>query len=292
MSIKKRGLGRGLDALLGGSAPEAAGNIPDGEPRSGNLKNVAIQLLRPSRFQPRKAIDPERLRELADSISAQGVVQPVVVRSTGEQGYEIIAGERRWRAAQLAGLSEIPVVIRQANDQTALAIALIENLQREDLNPMEQAEGLKRLLDEFGMTHQQLGDAVGKSRATVTNLLRLNELHPEVKDLLVNGRLEMGHARALLGLPFDDQVDLARQVADKQLSVRATEVLVQNQKEGVPPKPAPTPPKDPDIRSLENNLSSRIGAPVLIKHGKQGAGQLIIRYDSLDQLEGVLERIR
>jgi len=255
------------------------------------MKTVGVERLRPSRFQPRKDINPERLQELADSISAQGVVQPVVARSLGEGHYEIIAGERRWRAAQLAGLREVPVLIRDVSDQTAMAIALIENIQREDLNPLEEAEALKRLVEEHGLTHQQLADAVGKSRATVTNLLRLNELHPETKQLLLSRALEMGHARALLGLEGERQAEIARQVAARQLSVRATEALVQQAKQ--PAQPAPKPPaQDPDIRRLEENIATRIGALVSIRHGKQGGGKLIIQYDSLDQLEGVIERIR
>jgi ParB family chromosome partitioning protein len=285
MTAKKRGLGRGLDALLGGGGAQL-------EPVAlEKMKTVGVERLRPSRFQPRKEINPERLQELADSISAQGVVQPVVARSLGEGRYEIIAGERRWRAAQLAGLREVPVLIRDVPDQTAMAIALIENIQREDLNPLEEAEALKRLLEEHGLTHQQLADALGKPRATVTNLLRLNDLHPEAKQLLLAGGIEMGHARALLGLEGERQAELARLVAEKQLSVRATEALVQQVKE--PAKPTPKPPaQDPDIRLLEESIATRIGALVSIRHGKQGAGRLIIRYDSLDQLEGVLERLR
>lgn len=281
MTPKKRGLGRGLDALLGGAVLETA---PE------RLKTLPIERLKPSRFQPRKDIDPARLQELADSISAQGIVQPVVAREFEDGRYEIIAGERRWRAAQLAGLHEVPVIIRDVSDQAALAIALIENIQREDLNPLEEAEALKRLLIEYGMTHQQLADAVGKSRATITNLLRLNDLHPEAKQLLLSGGIEMGHARALLSLEPEQQAFLARKIAASKLSVRATELWVQKLREaGKGPQRAE---KDPDIRRLEENISSRIGAPVLIRHGKQGSGQLIIQYDSLDQLEGVIERLQ
>ena len=256
------------------------------------LKTVSLERLQPSRFQPRKDIDPARLRELADSISAQGIVQPVVARSVGEGRYEIIAGERRWRAAQLAGLRDIQVIVRDVSDQAAMAIALIENIQREDLNPLEEAEALNRLIDEYGMTHQQLADAVGKSRATVTNLLRLNELHSEAKQLLLSGAIEMGHARALLGVEGERQAEIALQVVAKQLSVRATELLVQQVREGVKAAAPKPPEKDPDIRGLEENIATRIGAPVSIRHGKKGAGKLIIQYDSLDQLEGVLERLR
>jgi ParB family chromosome partitioning protein len=278
---KKRGLGRGLDALLGDAKLDAA---PE------KMRTVAIERLKPSRFQPRKDIDPARLQELADSISAQGVVQPVVARETEAGRYEIIAGERRWRAAQLAGLHDVPVIVKDVSDQAALAIALIENIQREDLNPLEEAEALKRLAEEYGMTHQQLADAVGKARVTVTNLLRLNELHPEAKQLLLSGAIEMGHARALLGLDFDAQASVARKVAANKLTVRATEMLVQALRDGG--KAPPQQQKDPDIRRLEEDISSRIGSPVLIRHSKKGAGQLIIRYDSLDQLEGVLQRLQ
>jgi len=281
MTAKRRGLGRGLDVLLGGAKLEN---------ETEKLRTLSIDQLRPSRFQPRKDIDPARLQELADSISAQGVVQPVVVRLMGNSRYEIIAGERRWRAAQIAGLHDLPVVVRDVTDQTALAIALIENIQREDLNPMEEAEALKRLLEEFEMTHQQVADAVGKSRATVSNLLRLNELHPDAKHLLLTGAIEMGHARAILALEFQLQAEIARKVAAAKLSVRTTELLIQRLRDGEKTRKPGV--KDPDIRRLEERIATRIGAPVLIKHGKKGAGQLVIHYDSLDQLEGVLDRLK
>lgn len=281
MTAKKRGLGRGLDVLLGGAKLEN---------ETEKLRTLSIDQIRPNRFQPRKDIDPARLQELADSISAQGIVQPVVVRPMGDGHYEIIAGERRWRAAQLAGLHDLHVVVREVADQAALAIALIENIQREDLNPLEEAEALKRLLEEFEMTHQQVADAVGKSRATVSNLLRLNELHPEVKHLLLTGAIEMGHARAILALEFQLQAEIARKVAGAKLSVRATELLVQKLRDGQKTRKPEI--KDPDIRRLEERIATRIGAPVLIKHGKKGAGQLVIHYDSLDQLEGVLDRLK
>lgn len=284
MAEKKRGLGRGLDALLGGNPLELINEAPE------KLRTLAIEQLQASRFQPRKAMDPARLQELADSISAQGIVQPVLARKTPDGRYEIIAGERRWRAAQMAGLRELPVMVREVSDQTALALALIENIQREDLNPLEAAEALQRLQEEHALTHQQLADAVGKSRATITNLLRLNELHPEVKTLLLDGSIEMGHARAILGLERDAQAAVARRVAEKKLSVRATEQLVQVLREGRPP-PSPV-PKDPDIRRLEDDLSNRLGTLVFIRQGGKGRGQVVIQYDSLDQLEGVLERLQ
>ena len=285
MSVpKKRGLGRGLDALLGGAKLESA---------TDRLRVVPIERLAPGAFQPRKEIDSGKLQELADSISAQGVVQPVVAREVSVDRFEIIAGERRWRAAQLAGLSEVPVIVRKVSDQAALAIALIENIQREDLNAMEEAEALKRLLDEYRMTHQQLADAVGKSRATVTNLLRLNELHPEVKTLLAQGRMEMGHARALLGLAMETQVATALRVIDRDMTVRATEALVQSLRQGrVVQRPSSVISKDPDIRRLEGDISERLGTAVIIRHGSKGAGQVIIKYSTLDELDGVLSRFQ
>ncbi|RQW84808.1 MAG: ParB/RepB/Spo0J family partition protein [Methylococcus sp.] len=286
MSGKKRGLGRGLDVLLAGAKLESA---PE------RMKQVAVERLSPGSFQPRKDIDPGKLQELADSISAQGVVQPVVVREVvGSGQFEIIAGERRWRAAQLAGLKEVPVIVRKVSDQAALAIALIENIQRENLNAMEEAEAMKRLLDEYRMTHQQLADALGKSRAAVSNLLRLNDLEDDVKPLLMSGALEMGHARALLGLNGVMQVSAARRIIDRQLTVRAAEALVQDLKSltDEPSSTVPTVPssRDPDIRRLEDDVSARLGASVSIRHGAKGAGQIIIRYGSLDELDGVLDR--
>jgi ParB family chromosome partitioning protein len=276
-------LGRGLDALLGGL---------EGETPSLPYRHVPIGALQTGRFQPRKDMDPVRLTELADSIRAQGLLQPVVVRSLPGQKYEIIAGERRWRAAQQAGLTEIPVVLREIGDHLALALALIENIQREDLNPLEEAEALQRLIDEFGLTHQQAAEAVGRSRVAVSNLLRLNDLHTEVKRLLATGAIDMGHARALLGLENRQQAEIARRVVEKQLTVRATEELVRNLTALKPEKPKPKVAHDPDVKRLENDLSERIGAPVAIRHAKNGKGKLIIDYASLDVLEGILARIR
>jgi ParB family chromosome partitioning protein len=254
-------------------------------------QTLPIEYLKSSRFQPRKDFDPARLQELADSISAQGVVQPVIVRPLGENRYEIIAGERRWRAAQLARLHDIPVVVRTVSDQAALAIALVENIQREDLSPLEEAEALRRLQEEFALTHQQIADTVGKSRVTVTNLLRLNELIPETKALLQSGQIEMGHARALLGLDGARQVETAAQVAAKGLNVRETEALVRKLQQDPQAPPPAAKPHDPDIARLEERVTQSIGAKAQIKHGEKGAGKLIISYDSLDQLEGVLERL-
>lgn len=291
MAVKKRGLGRGLDALLGNTGGESAPSA--GTAAGERLKSVPVTRLTPGPFQPRKDMDPERLRELADSISAQGLVQPVTVREVGE-GFEIIAGERRWRAAQLAGISEIPVIVRKVSDQAAMAIALIENIQREDLNAMEEAEALRRLLDEYRMTHQQLADAVGKSRAAVSNLLRLNDLAPEVKAYLSSGHIEMGHARALLGVSPDGQTQLARQIVERELTVRQVEAMVQDLRGGRirgADKPASS-VKHPDIKRLEADISEELGALVTIDHGAKGNGKIVIRYSSLDELDGVLGHIR
>ncbi len=281
MAIKKRGLGRGLDALLGDAAttpPSATQTLP-------------LNKIEPGRYQPRNDLDLDKLQELADSIKAHGVVQPIVVRATGTDQYELIAGERRWRAAHIAGLSEIPVVIREMDDRSVLAVALIENIQREDLNPLEQAESLCRLLEEFEMTHQQLAESVGKSRASISNLLRLLELHPEVKKLLQEGRIEMGHARALLGLVGEKQLEAAFKVADGKMTVRATEQLVRKYQQSSSPKPKKH-RIDPDIQRLQEDLSNKLGAKVTIRHSKSGKGKLLIDYGDLDQLEGLLARIR
>nr|BAL53176.1 chromosome partitioning protein Spo0J [uncultured Gammaproteobacteria bacterium]BAL54460.1 chromosome partitioning protein Spo0J [uncultured Gammaproteobacteria bacterium] len=281
MAVKKRGLGRGLDALLG----DAVFANPESSPQT-----LPLDRIEPSRFQPRKTIDLERLQELAESIKTHGLVQPIVVRPNANDRYELIAGERRWRAARLAGLSEVPVVVRKLDDRAALALALIENIQREDLNPVEQAEAMQRLAEEFAMTHQQLAEAIGKSRATVTNLLRLLELHPEVKKLLAEGRIEMGHARALLGLARDQQIETAQKVANGKLTVRATEQLVKRLQSGVASSGFAR--VDPDVKRLQDELIARWGIRVTIRHSKQGKGQLIIHYSDLEELEGFLERLR
>ncbi len=292
--MAKRGLGRGLDALLGGGAPaskEKKAAEPAGAPAA-----IAIDLVERGRFQPRRNFDEDSLRELADSIAAQGVVQPVVVRPAREPGrYELIAGERRWRAAQLAGLAEIPAVIREVDDQAAMAMGLIENIQRDDLNPLEEAQALHRLLEEFELTHQQIAQAVGKSRTTVTNLMRLLELNADVKRLVERGELEMGHARALLALDGELQSRAAERVVKKGLSVRETEALVRRYKEqdGEPrKKSAPAAEPDPDVRRLLQDLSDRLGAPVDLKPSRGGKGRLVIRYNSLEELEGILSHIR
>lgn len=289
MATKKRGLGRGLDALLGSAASSATASHTAAA-AEGALRELPVDLIQRGRYQPRMDIHAETLEELADSIRAQGVVQPVVVRPIAADRYELIAGERRWRAAQIAGLQEIPAVVRDVPDRAAIAMALIENIQRENLNPMEEARALQRLIDEFEMTHQQAAEAVGRSRTGVTNLLRLLELNADVKERVEKGVLEMGHARALLALKGDAQSEVARKVADRGLSVRETEQLVRKLQS---PKPAPkTPPRvDPNVRHLQDQLSEKLGAGVQIQHSTSGKGKLVIHYSSLDELDGILEHI-
>jgi ParB family chromosome partitioning protein len=296
MTSKKKGLGRGLDALLGGiSDLESVGDgTAAGEVSAQEVTRLPIELIERGRYQPRHELDPHSLRELADSIAAQGVIQPIVVRPVGAGRYEIVAGERRWRASQQVGLSQIPVVVREVDEQSAIAIALIENIQRDDLNPLEEASALQRLLAEFELTHQQVAEAVGKSRTTVTNLLRLLELHDEVKQYLQDGRLEMGHARALLGLRGPQQSTTAAQVVSRGLSVRETEKLVrhlQTRDQEQPPSAGPKPAQDPNIRRLQEDLGERLGAQVKIQHGSRGTGKLVITYNSLDELDGILAHI-
>lgn len=290
MATKKRGLGRGLDALLGGANVAAVQEEAAQVDRS-ELQQLPVDIIQRGKYQPRRDIDPATLDELAHSIRSQGVMQPIVVRSIGSGRYEIIAGERRWRASQQAGLDKIPAIVREVSDEAAIAMALIENIQREDLNPIEEAVALQRLQQEFQLTQQQVADAVGKSRVTISNLLRLIALPDEIKTLLSHGDLEMGHARALLGLPGERQVEGARHVVARGLTVRQTEALVRqwlSQKED--DKSAPK--SDPDIVRLEQRLAERLGSPVQIKHSEKGKGQLVIRYNSLDELQGVLAHIR
>jgi ParB family chromosome partitioning protein len=292
MAAKRRGLGRGLDALLGAPSsdtPETE-TPPDASP--GAVEHLGIDLLQRGKYQPRRNFDQDRMQELADSIAAQGIVQPIVVRPAGEGRYEIIAGERRWRAAQLAGLHDIPVVVREVDDKTAMAVALIENIQRDDLNPLEEATALERLLGEFGLTHQEVAEAVGKSRTSVTNLLRLLDLNEDVKHLVEKGSLEMGHARALLGLKDAMQSDAAHKVVKQGLSVRETERLVRRaQGDDDRPQRARSASRDPDVVRLEQDLTEKLGARVQIKVGGKGRGQLVIAYNSTDELEGILERL-
>jgi ParB family chromosome partitioning protein len=290
--MKKRGLGRGLEALLGGPiAPEEGARGAAPEPVG--LRELPVDLIERGRYQPRTDMDASALEDLAASIRAQGVVQPIVVRPLeGGERFELIAGERRWRAAQMAGLDRVPAVVREVPDQAAIAIALIENIQRENLNPIEEARALSRLIEEFTLTHQEAADAVGRSRAAVTNLLRLLDLAAEARTLLENGDLEMGHARALLGLPADQQVTVARQVVARGLSVRETERMVRRLLQAAA---APAPVRrgqDPDTRRLQDDLAQRLGAVVRIQHSARGRGRLVIQYSSLEELDGILGHIR
>ena len=286
MSNRRRGLGRGLDALLG----EATGETPPSP--EADLQDLPLDQLESGRYQPRREFDPAALEELARSIRAQGVVQPIVVRPLpGGEHYEIIAGERRWRAAQLAELEAIPAIIRDIPDEMAVAVALIENIQREDLNPLEEATALKRLSEEFEMTHQAIAEAVGRSRVGVSNLLRLLDLGAAVKRHIAAGELEMGHARALLSLDESQQADAAARVVSRGLTVRQTEALVRQLQAGAAETPVAD-STDPNIRSLQQDLADRLGASVRIEHGQRGKGRLVIRYNSLDELDGILEHIR
>jgi ParB family chromosome partitioning protein len=298
--VKKRGLGRGLDALLGAAQPVAEATTAEAPapaaaatvPAPGPTTSLPVDMIKRGRYQPRRNFDEDRLRELADSISAQGMVQPIVVRPVGRKKYEIIAGERRWRAAQMAGLADVPVVVKEVDDQSAMAMALIENIQRDDLNPLEEATALHRLLNEFELTHQQVAQAVGKSRTTVTNLIRLLDLNADVKQLLEDGALEMGHARALLALEGGLQTEAANQVAAKGLSVRETEALVRRLNQPKPTQPAKQEEPDPDVRRLLSDLTDKLGAKVALQQGTGGKGRLVISYNSLDELEGILDHIQ
>jgi len=285
MAAKKKGLGRGLTALLGNSDVEKMIE-PTNE---SELRNIDVDLIYRGPWQPRTHFDEESLQELADSIAAQGVVQPIVVRQISENRFEIVAGERRWRASQKAGLSQIPAVVKTFSDQTAAAVSLIENIQRENLNPLEESTALKRLIDEFDMTHQQVADSVSRSRVSVSNLLRLQELNTDVKDLLATRAIDMGHARALLAITGSEQSEIAKEVAKKKLSVRETESLVRKILKPSA-KPVAT-KKDPDIKQLEVRLSESLGTPVLIRQKSQGKGCLEISYASLDVLDGILSKI-
>ena len=297
MNKKSRGLGRGLNALLGNAAeikqltnPEPVAPAAASAPSSG-LHVIPVDLIQRGRYQPRVHFEPQALQELADSIRAQGVVQPIVVRPLGTGSYELIAGERRWRASQLAGLDTIPAVVRELDDRTAAAISLIENIQRENLNPLEESRALQRLIDEFTMTHQEVADSVGRSRAGVTNLLRLKELNEDVKTLVDERQIEMGHARALLAITGHEQSVLAKKVAEKGMSVRETEAMVRRHLNPESHAAAPAPRIDPDIKRLSDELSERVGAPVTIENKAGGKGKLIISYSSLDELDGILSRI-
>ncbi len=303
MSAKKRGLGRGLDALLAGSSPEPAAPVeaaPSPSPGSVTLAagqeilhQLPVDLIQRGKYQPRRDMQAEALEELAESIRRQGVLQPIVVRHIDDKRYEIIAGERRWRATQLAGLDKIPALVRDVSDDTAIAMALIENIQREDLNAMEEAVALARLRDEFELTQQEVATAVGKSRASVANLLRVLTLREDVKILLEHGDLELGHAKALLGLPPELQSSAASQVVSKGLSVRQTESLVRNLLAAHQNPDAPSSTDvDPDIKRLQTDLGDRVGVPVIIQHSAKGKGKLVFKYTSLDELEGILAHIK
>jgi ParB family chromosome partitioning protein len=286
---KKRGLGRGLDALLGSAAVAHA----EAEGEDGTMREIPVDLIRRGRYQPRMAMEPEALEELANSIRVRGVVQPVVVRPAADGvHYELIAGERRWRATQLAGLEAIPAVVRAVADDAAMAMGLIENIQREDLNPVEEANALKRLIEEFELTHQAAADAIGRSRTAVTNLLRLLELDPEARTMLERGELDMGHARALLGLDASLQRQAAAEVARRGLSARETESLVKRLGSPKKSRHKARPSKDPDVQRLEEELAEALGAIVRVRHGPSGRGSLTIEYSSLEQLDGIIARLK
>ena len=299
MSTKRRGLGRNLEALLGpsiGSSAATTAAKPAAVATSDGLRKLSVALLQPGKYQPRRDMHEESLADLADSIKAQGVIQPIVVRAVGgakDGRFEIIAGERRWRAAQRAGLAEVPVVVRQVSDRAAIAMSLIENIQREDLNPLEEANALKRLIDEFKLTHDEAAQAVGRSRAAVSNHLRLLDLASEVKKLLEAGQLEMGQARALLALSSLTQVQAAQTVVARGLSTRETEALVKRTlaDAGKPQGKAKAVPKDPNVRRLEQQLGDKLGAPVAIEHHKSGKGRVVVSYGSLDELDGILAKL-
>lgn len=277
--MKLKGLGRGLDALLTGSSINQA--------LSESLQNLDIAQLQPGKYQPRTNMDQSSLMELSKSIKAQGIMQPILVRAIDTERYEIIAGERRWRAAQLAGLTQVPVIIREVADESALAMSLIENIQRENLNPLETAMGIERLIREFGMTHQTAGDALGSSRSAITNLLRLLNLAPPVQDLMMQGKIDMGHGRALLTLNAAKQIEIAHLIANKQLSVRETEKLIKRIEQVPLKKPII---QNRDLLRLQEDIATKLGANVTIKHGKHGTGNLVIHYTSLEQLDGILAK--
>jgi len=287
---KRKGLGRGLDALLGGTA--SAAGLGETLVDVGELHQLPVDLMQRGRYQPRMQMDDEALASLAASIRERGVLQPIVVRPLGSGRYEIVAGERRWRAAQQAGLAAVPAVVREVDDEAALAIALIENIQREDLNAIEEAQALKRLIDEFELTHARAAEAVGRSRSAVSNLLRLLELNDDVRGLVEAGALDMGHARALLALTGPAQSQAASQVVARGLSARDTEAMVQAMlKRARAPRRTPV-PADPDVQRLERELKEQLGARVEIKQRRGGRGALVIHYTSLEELDGILGHIR
>ncbi len=293
MANRKRGLSKGLDALLADNldVKEIPGKSSEVQLSAGFVE-INVKQLRPGRFQPRRTINDAELETLANSIKEQGILQPIVVRNDGkDEGYEIIAGERRWRAAQLAGFSQVPVIVKEVNDEAALAIALIENIQRENLNPLEEAIALSRLGEEFGLSHAEIANAVGKSRTTVTNLLRVLNLQPDVQTMLERGQIELGHAKVLLGLQGIQQSMVAKAVVAKKLSVRETEHLVERTLTVAAGNKVKKLAQDPDIRRLEKRLSDTIGSPVQILQNAKGKGKLQIKYNSLDQLDGILAKL-
>ncbi|WP_170212226.1 ParB/RepB/Spo0J family partition protein [Rhodanobacter glycinis] len=287
-AAKKRGLGRGLDALLGGDGEGSPSVIG----QEGELRMLPIQQIQPGKYQPRRHWNDEALDELAASIKAQGLIQPVVVREIGKNSYELIAGERRWRAAQRAQLGEIPALIKKVSEEAVPAMALIENIQRQDLTPLEEADALKRLIDDFDLTHQQAADAVGRSRAAVSNLLRLTELPASIKKLLDEGKLEMGHARCLLTLPERDAESLALEAARNGWSVRELEEAARRAQQAPKGKAKSTPSRDANIADLERQLSERFATRVELAQGRGGRGKLVIHYHSNDELDGILGKIR
>jgi len=306
MAAKRQSLGKGLDALLG--IPEDAETLQDQavidssqellaqtladavSPADGSLQNLPVEFLHPGQYQPRRDLNSEALQELADSIATQGVIQPIIVRPTGDNKYEIIAGERRWRATQQAGLDTIPAIVREVTDEATIAMALIENIQREDLNAMEESLALIRLRDEFKLTQQQVADAVSKSRSAVTNLMRLASLEKAVQQQLERGELELGHAKCLLGLEGNAQIEAARSVAANAMTVRQTEVLVKKLQNPSPDTKPQAP--NPDIMRLQEELSEKLGAAVSIQHSAKGAGKLIFKYNSVDELDGILAHLK
>ena len=294
MSVKRQSLGKGLDALLGmADETELDGQGPaGGASKEGQLLDLAVEFLQRGKYQPRRDMNAEALEELASSIRTQGVMQPLIVRKIDNEEYEIIAGERRWRAAQQAGLDVVPVIVREVSDEAAIAMALIENIQREDLNAMEESLALIRLQQEFQLTQQQVADAVGKSRSAVTNLMRLASLEPEVQQLLERGDLELGHAKCLLALEGAKQINAARTVASVNMTVRQTAALIKKILSGVSGKPTSEVSNSPDIKHLEDQISEKIGAPVQIQHSAKGAGRLILKYNSVDELDGILAHIK
>lgn len=284
---RKGPLGRNLSSMLSQSTLDRAAHEDSGGAGEAGaaLRDLPVEQIRPGKYQPRSVFDADRLEELADSIRQQGVIQPVVVRDLGGGAFELIAGERRWRAAQLAGIDVVPAIVREVADEVAIAMALVENIQREDLNPIEEATALRRLVDEFQLTHQEAAEAVGRSRSAVSNLLRLLELSREVRELVDDRHLEMGHARALLALPEGHQAAAAREVVRRQLSVRETEALV---KRLLNPKPSTPRKLDPDVARLQDELTEKLCAQVRIQHNAKGKGKLVISFNSADELEGII----